>query len=62
MPPIQQPSNITLDETQDQTQYNNNNNNNWVKNLSRRPLTKAQEKILSHGPNFAMVTQEPQTG
>ena len=60
MPPIQQPSNIniTSDETQDQTQCNNN----WVRNLFRRPLTEAQEEILSHGPNFSIVTQEPPIG
>ena len=54
MPPSQQLSNITLDKTQDQTRYNNN----WVRNLSRRLLTQEQEKVLSHGPNFAIVTQE----
>ena len=37
----------------------NNNNSKWVRNLSRRPLTKAQENILSHGPNYASVTKEP---
>ena len=30
--------------------------------LSRRLLTKAQEKILSHGPNYANVTKEPPIG
>ena len=48
-PPDQQENNITSDTTQEQTKYNNNQN--WVRNLSRRLLTKAQEKILSHGPN-----------
>ena len=41
---------------------NNNSNNKWVKNLSRRLLTKAQENILSHGPNYAIVTREPPIG
>ena len=40
-PPYQQQNNITLDTTQEQTQHNNNNNQNWVRNLSRRQLTKA---------------------
>ena len=44
------------------TQEHNNNNHIWVRNLSRRPLTKAQEKILSHGPNYAIVTKEPPIG
>ena len=55
--------------TPDSISYNNNNNNSnnnsnnkWVKNLSRRPLTKAQENILSHGPNYAIVTREPPIG
>ena len=61
MPPNQQLSNITLVETQDQTQYNNKNNN-WVRNLCRRPLTQAQEKVLSHRPNFAIMTQKPPIG
>ena len=43
----------------DPTQEHNNNNQNWVRNLSRRLLTKAQEKILRHGPNYAIVTKEP---
>ena len=62
MPPLyQQQNNITSETTQEQTQYNNNNQN-WVRNLSRRLLTKAQEKILSHGPNYAIVTKEPLIG
>ena len=60
----QQQNNHTLDPTSDN--YNNNGNNNsnnkWVKNLSRRPLTKAQENILSHGPNYTIVTREPPIG
>ena len=46
------------------TAHNNNNNNNnnkakWVHNLSKTPLTEAQEKALAHGPNFAITTKEP---
>ena len=53
-----------LDPTSDNNNNNSNNNSNnkWVKNLSRRPLTKAQENILSHGPNYAIVTREPPIG
>ena len=29
----------------------------WVKNLSGIPLTKAQEHLLAHGPNFAIVPE-----
>ena len=56
----QQPNNSTAEPTQEHN--NNNNNQNWVRNLSRRLLTKAQEKILSHGPNYAIVTKEPPIG
>ena len=28
-------------------------------NTSSKPLTKAQEKLLAHGPNFAMVQRTP---
>ena len=56
---IQQQQN---NSTTDATQEHSNNNQNWVRNLSRRLLTKAQEKILSHGPNYAIVTKEPPIG
>ena len=35
------------------------NHNNWVRNLSRTPLTDAEERLLAHGPNFAVVPREP---
>ena len=54
----QQPNNSMAEHTQE----HNNNNQDWVRNLSRRPLTKAQEKILSHGPNYSIVTKEPPIG
>ena len=38
---------------------NNNNNNIWVGNILGTPLTKAQEKILLRGPNFAIVPKSP---
>ena len=31
----------------------------WVHNLSKTPLTSAQEKALGRGPNFAVVAREP---
>ena len=34
---------------------------NWVRNVSKTPLTQAQEKLLSHGPNFVIVLREPPT-
>ena len=29
--------------------------NKWVRNISSTPLTEAQIKLLSHGPNYTMV-------
>ena len=31
----------------------------WVRNISSNPLTEAQMKLLSHGPNYAMVPKNP---
>ena len=36
--------------------------NIWVRNLSSIPLTEAQTKALSHGPNFAVVPRSPPVG
>ena len=36
-------------------------NGNWVRNLSKTPLTEAQECLLAHGPNFVLVPREPST-
>ena len=41
---------------------NNSSNNIWVRNISSTPLTKAQEKILSRGPNFMIVPKSPPVG
>ena len=30
----------------------------WVHNLSNTTLTEVQEKVLAHGPNFAVVANE----
>ena len=32
---------------------------NWVRNISKTPLTEAQECLLAHGPNFVVVPREP---
>ena len=34
----------------------------WVKNLSSTPITEAQECLLAHGPNFAIVPKCPFNG
>ena len=34
----------------------------WVHNLTKQALTEAQEKVLAHGPNFAVVANQPPTG
>ena len=31
----------------------------WVINISNKPLTPDQEKLLAHGPNYAIVPKEP---
>ena len=37
---------------------NINNNNKWVRNYSKTPLTEAQHRLLSHGPNFVITPRE----
>ena len=39
-----------------------NINKKWVINLSSVPLTKDQESLLEHGPNFAITPQRPSYG
>ena len=39
-----------------------NTNKKWVINLSSVPLTKDQESLLEHGPNFAITLQRPPYG
>ena len=38
---------------------NISNTNKWVINISSKPLTQAQEKLLAHGPNYAVVPRSP---
>ena len=33
--------------------------NKWVINISNQPLTPDQEKLLAHGPNYAIVPKDP---
>ena len=33
--------------------------NKWVINISDKPLTPDQEKLLAHGPNYAVVPKDP---
>ena len=40
---------------------NERSDKNWVRNISKIPLTQVQEKLLSHGPNFVIVPKEPPT-
>ena len=47
-------------QTTTTTLVNNNNNRvKWVHNLSKTPLTEAQERALAHGPNFVIAAKEP---
>ena len=34
----------------------------WVINMSKKPLTDAQEKLLAHGPNYAITPRSPPIG
>ena len=68
----------SLKQNKDQREKSNHGNNNnsdknsqqqqqqhekkWVHNLSNTILTEVQEKVLTHGPNFAVVTNEPPIG
>ena len=31
----------------------------WVINMSKKPLTEAQENLLAHGPNFVITPRNP---
>ena len=31
----------------------------WVINMSKKPLTNAQEKLLAHGPDYAITPRSP---
>ena len=38
------------------------NTNISIRNFSKKPLTEAQEQVLAHGPNFAVVSKQPPIG
>ena len=38
------------------------NRSRWVVNMSNKPLMEAQEKLLTHGPNFAITARCPPIG
>ena len=44
------------------TDKNQERTKKWVINLSSVPLTKAQEDLLVHGPNFVVTPQKPPWG
>ena len=50
-------SNNTTNENMDGTV--SNIKNRWVVNLSGRPLTEAEYRVLTHGPNFAITSRTP---
>ena len=55
---------VRTDNSTISTNLNGNTNtitgtNNWVRKISKTPLTEAQECLLAHGPNFAIVPKEP---
>ena len=37
-------------------------NSKWVINMSKKPLTDAQEKLLAYGPNFAITPRNSPIG
>ena len=46
---------ITSMNTAANSPVHTNTANKWVINISSKPLTKAQETLLAHGPNLAMA-------
>ena len=50
------------DDCTDQGQLIDKVKKKWVINLSSIPLTKQQENLLSHGPNFAISPKKPLLG
>ena len=56
--------NIDVENNRDireEEEDNESSDKNWVRNISKIPLTLAQDKLLSHGPNFVIVPKEPPT-
>ena len=46
-------------EGHNQYKEHNNRQNKWVINISNKLLTPDQEKLLAHGPNYAIVPKDP---
>ena len=49
---------ISMNTGSDTSIYTNTTSK-WVINISGKPLTKAQETLLAHGPNFAVIPRSP---
>ena len=52
-------SNITSNENKGDTVTDTKKR--WVVNLSGQPLTEAEYRVLTHGPNFAITSRSPHT-
>ena len=50
---------LVEEENDRRPEIDNPNHKIWVRNLSKTPLTEAEERLLAHGPNFAVVPREP---
>ena len=50
---------INNNQVQGSSNSNVSQGNKWVVNLSKLPLTPAQESLLSKGPNFALAPANP---
>ena len=58
--PSKQNSNIIADHSDVQCRAGTQGTTNkWVINISDKPLTGAEEKLLAHGPNFVVVPRKP---
>ena len=50
------------DHTKDNKENGPDKVKKWVINLSSVPLTKDQEDLLAHGPNFVIIPKKPPLG
>ena len=46
-------------QTHQNDQNNRQNKNKWVINISDKPLSADEERLLAHGPNYAIVPKDP---
>ena len=46
-------------DSNNQQQNNRQNNNKWVINISDKPLSADEKRLLAHGPNYAIVLKDP---